>query len=89
MLIGIATYLLSYPLLNVNESISGYYGTCNKKQYHSGVHYIDCHRYLIEHNHLHKKDDVLAQQLLRGLVRLDPSCPEVLQLTELLLAKGV
>ena len=53
------------------------------------MHYIDCHRYLIEHNHLHKKDDVLAEQLLRGLVQLDPSCPEVLQLTELLLAKGV
>ena len=53
------------------------------------MHYIDCHRYLIEHNNLHKKDDILAERLLQGLVQLDPSCPEVLQLSELLLAKGV
>ena len=53
------------------------------------MHYKECHRYLIEHYHVYKKDDVSAEQLLRGLVQLDPSCPEVLQLIELLLAKGV
>ena len=47
------------------------------------------HRYLIEHNQLYQKDDGLAERLLRELVQLDPSCPEVLQLAELLLAKGV
>ena len=52
------------------------------------MHYKEYYRYLIEHYHIHKKDDVSAEQLLRGLVQLDPSCPEVLQLIELLLAKG-
>ena len=50
---------------------------------------MDCHRYLIEHNHLHAKDDNLAEKSLRGLLQLDPSCTEALQLAELLLAKGV
>ena len=50
---------------------------------------MECYRYLIEHNQLHQKDDGLAERLLRGLLHLDPSCSEVLQLAELLLAKGV
>ena len=50
---------------------------------------MDFHRYLIEHNNLYKKDDGLAESLLQRLVQLDPSCPEVVQLAELLLAKGV
>ena len=50
---------------------------------------MDYHRYLIDHNHLHAKDDDLAEKSLRGLLQLDPSCPEALQLVELLLAKGV
>jgi len=49
---------------------------------------IQYYRYLIEHNHLYQKDNDLAERLLQGLVQLDPSCPEVLQLAELLLAKG-
>ena len=50
---------------------------------------MDFYRYLIEHNNLYKKDDGLAESLLRRLVQLDPSCPEGVQLAEVLLAKGM
>ena len=37
---------------------------------------------------MHQKDPTLAEQLLRELTNIDPSCPEVLQLAEILLQKG-
>ena len=57
--------------------------------YHCDVLYMEYHRYLIEHSQSYQKDDGLAERLLRELVQLDPSCLEVLQLAELLLAKGI
>ena len=37
---------------------------------------------------MHQKDQTLAEQWLRELMSIDPSCPEVLQLAEILLQKG-
>ncbi|XP_065914499.1 TATA box-binding protein-associated factor RNA polymerase I subunit A-like isoform X2 [Dysidea avara] len=50
---------------------------------------INAYRYLIEHNEVHQKDPTLAEQLLRELTNIDPSCPEVLQLAEILLQKDL
>jgi len=46
-------------------------------------------RLLIDHNKAHQKDQALAEQLLRELMNIDPSCPEVIQLAEILIQKGM